>query len=83
MRSKLSLAGLLLVLLAVNLMVLNKESSLAQGRTVFLELAPVDPRSLMQGDYMVLRYALADQVPQAKTPASSTCRSTPVTWPPP
>src|SRR5690606_14158952 len=25
--------------------------------TLLLELAPVDPRSLMQGDYMALRYA--------------------------
>lgn len=28
------------------------------GTTFFLKLAPVDPRSLMQGDYMVLGYAL-------------------------
>jgi len=27
---------------------------------VFIELAPVDPRSLMQGDYMALRFRLAD-----------------------
>jgi uncharacterized membrane-anchored protein len=37
---------------------LQKERVLAEGQTVFLPLAPVDPRSLMQGDYMVLRYAL-------------------------
>ena len=27
-----------------------------------LELAPVDPRSLMQGDYMALRFAIADGI---------------------
>ena len=27
---------------------------------MLLELAPVDPRSLMQGDYMRLRYAIGD-----------------------
>jgi uncharacterized membrane-anchored protein len=27
---------------------------------VLLELAPVDPRSLMQGDYMALRFEVAD-----------------------
>lgn len=34
------------------------EQLLASGKVVFLALAPVDPRSLMQGDYMQLRYAL-------------------------
>ena len=64
MRSKWSVAGMLLILLVINAMVARKESALAHGRTVILELAPVDPRSLMQGDYMVLRYALADKVAQ-------------------
>lgn len=31
---------------------------------VYLKLAPVDPRSLMQGDYMVLRYAIAQKIRQ-------------------
>jgi uncharacterized membrane-anchored protein len=35
---------------------------LAHGRPVLLELAPVDPRSLMQGDYMILRYELEQQL---------------------
>lgn len=30
-----------------------------EGEVVILELAPRDPRSLIQGDYMVLRYRLA------------------------
>lgn len=51
-------AGLALVLAAVNFSVWQKEQLLASGKTVFLELAPVDPRSLMQGDYMRLDYAL-------------------------
>ncbi|MDC0671606.1 GDYXXLXY domain-containing protein [Nannocystis radixulma] len=38
--------------------VFQKEQVLASGETVLLPLAPVDPRSLMQGDYMELRYAL-------------------------
>lgn len=38
--------------------VLHKEHTLASGRLIYLELAPVDPRSLMQGDYMQLRYRL-------------------------
>ena len=29
---------------------------------MFLELAPVDPRSLMQGDYMALNFSLAAKI---------------------
>ncbi|MDR2129340.1 MAG: GDYXXLXY domain-containing protein, partial [Burkholderiaceae bacterium] len=32
------------------------ERTLAAGQVVLVELAPVDPRSLMQGDYMALRF---------------------------
>ncbi|MFT5421298.1 MAG: putative membrane-anchored protein [Candidatus Endobugula sp.] len=46
-------------LIAVNLTIYNKEQVLASGRIVLLQLAPVDPRSLMQGDYMRLRFAIA------------------------
>lgn len=49
----------LLVLLVVNFLIFQKERLLASGQTVFLELAPVDPRSLIQGDYMNLRYRIA------------------------
>ena len=38
---------------------LKKETILEEGQLILLELAPVDPRSLMQGDYMRLNYAIA------------------------
>ncbi len=47
-----------LVLVTVNLLILQKEALIREGRPVFVQLAPVDPRSLMQGDYMQLAYAL-------------------------
>src|SRR5690606_10833586 len=50
------LAGLLLILAVVNVGIWQRERILATGRTVVLALAPVDPRSLMQGDYMALRF---------------------------
>ena len=53
--------GLLLVLVAAGWTVWNNEKILREGKVVLLELAPVDPRSLMQGDYMALRFALADE----------------------
>ena len=37
---------------------LDKERTLRSGQLVLLQLAPVDPRSLLQGDYMDLRYEL-------------------------
>ncbi|MEL7965048.1 GDYXXLXY domain-containing protein [Vreelandella neptunia] len=53
------------VLLAVNWAVWQKERHLSEGEIVYLELAPVDPRSLMQGDYMALNFALSDQIQSA------------------
>lgn len=53
------LTGILL-LIGVNFSIWRKERLLANGTVVFLELAPVDPRSLMQGDYMALRFAVQD-----------------------
>jgi uncharacterized membrane-anchored protein len=50
--------GLVLVLGLVNGAIMQKEVRLADGRTIYLEHAPVDPRSLMQGDYMILNYGI-------------------------
>lgn len=50
------------VLAVVNLAIWQKEHHLAEGDIVYLPLAPVDPRSLMQGDYMALRFALANRI---------------------
>jgi uncharacterized membrane-anchored protein len=49
-------------LAAVNLSIAGKERLLASGRIVYLELAPVDPRSIMQGDYMALNYRVAEDI---------------------
>ncbi|MFP2897286.1 GDYXXLXY domain-containing protein [Corallococcus sp. 4LFB] len=50
--------GLALVFAALAFLVVQKETVLARGQPVLLRLAPVDPRSLLQGDYMVLDYAI-------------------------
>jgi uncharacterized membrane-anchored protein len=52
----------LVVLAAVNGGILAKERIRSTGERIFLALAPVDPRSLMQGDYMALRFAIAEQI---------------------
>ena len=59
MRRKLALIALaLVVFLTLNFAIYQKEQIKKHGQTVYLELAPVDPRSLIQGDFMRLSYAL-------------------------
>jgi uncharacterized membrane-anchored protein len=55
--------AVVLVLGAVNGSIFAKERIKTQGERIFLALAPVDPRSLMQGDYMALRFELANNIP--------------------
>lgn len=61
-RSALIVVGLLVSLALVGWEIAGKEQLLANGEALLLELAPRDPRSIMQGDYMTLRYALARDV---------------------
>ena len=57
-RKWIAVGSMILILLMVNTDIYKKERILSQGQIVLLELAPVDPRSLMQGDYMRLRFAI-------------------------
>ncbi|RYZ48981.1 MAG: hypothetical protein EOP49_17350 [Sphingobacteriales bacterium] len=52
------LGNLVLVLVLFHRSVYKKETILSKGTLVLMPLAPVDPRSLMQGDYMQLNYDL-------------------------
>lgn len=54
--------SLLAVLIFINFKVITYETHLASGEMVLLELAPVDPRGFMQGDYMTLSYALESEI---------------------
>ena len=60
MRRVVIIVGALLVLAGANLTIYRKQQVLQSGRVVLLELAPVDPRSLMQGDYMALRFQVVN-----------------------
>ena len=60
MRKVIAVLAGLVVLGAANWTIQSRERLLADGRVVLLELAPVDPRSLIQGDYMALRFKAAD-----------------------
>jgi uncharacterized membrane-anchored protein len=60
-------AATLVVLVAVNGSIVAKERIKSSGERIYLALAPVDPRSLMQGDYMALRFVVADQIPTVES----------------
>jgi len=62
MYKKIALLVLVLILAIVNWSIYQKEEHLKNGKVVFLKLAPVDPRSLMQGDYMALRFDIARDI---------------------
>lgn len=50
------LAGSVLTLVVANGAIWQKQQLIAKGTPLFLALEPVDPRSLMEGDYMRLRF---------------------------
>jgi len=60
------LLALLLVIGVAWWSVAGLERILRDGRPVLVELAPVDPRSLMQGDYMALRFAIDARLPRRR-----------------
>lgn len=68
-------AGIALSLAAVlataNLGIWQKQRLIAHGAPVFVELVPVDPRSLMQGDYMRLAYRLPDDLERRIDPLAA------------
>lgn len=70
LRDALLWGGLLLVLVAVNHGAAKRERILAEGRPLLLVLVPVDPRALMQGDYMALSYAAEHDISKALGHAS-------------
>lgn len=53
------LFGTLVVFLyLVNTGIINSEKNIENGTLAYFQLAPVDPRSLIQGDYMQLAYSI-------------------------
>ena len=74
MRSAVAIAACVAVLALVNVSIAGKERHLETGRVVYLELAPVDPRSLMQGDYMALRFRIANDALPAMRRSDSPAR---------
>jgi uncharacterized membrane-anchored protein len=57
--------GVVLALGAANHDVLNKEQVIQDGQKIYIALAPRDPRSLMQGDYMALNFGFPREIETA------------------
>ncbi len=56
---------LLIIIIVVQFLMIGgitfiKEQTLANGTDIKLKLEPVDPRSMLQGDYVQLRYTISD-----------------------
>jgi uncharacterized membrane-anchored protein len=66
------LLNLVLLLIYFNYSVIKKEV-LTDGQLILLALAPVDPRSLMQGDYMSLRYKISENMDYDNMPKQGYC----------
>lgn len=52
------IGGVLLAVVATSTAVSLQEWDLSRSRTVLFELGPADPRSIVQGDFMRLRYVI-------------------------
>ena len=59
--------GFLLIVLYIGHLIYQKEQVVKHGTEFFLKLAPRDPRSMMQGDYMSLDYTVTRQLQRQKT----------------
>lgn len=67
--------GLALILGLANWDILGKRRVVAEGAPLLLELRPVDPRSLIQGDYMALglaEHTMPDKATMATLPYRGT-----------
>lgn len=62
------LSNLIVFTLYFNYSISTKEALLEKGDVILLKLAPVDPRSLIQGDYMRLRYEIGENINHDKLP---------------
>jgi uncharacterized membrane-anchored protein len=52
--------AVLLTVLVANGAIWQKQALIATGKRILIPLAPVDPRSLMQGDFMRLRFSVIE-----------------------
>ena len=64
MRKIIAILTLLAALGLVNHSIYHLEQHRTTGQKILLKLAPVDPRALLQGDYMALQFEVANSIEQ-------------------
>ncbi|MBK05366.1 MAG: hypothetical protein CL920_32055 [Deltaproteobacteria bacterium] len=67
MRNIILWSSLLLVLIFANGVIYMRERSIRSGKEMYVSLLPRDPRSLIQGDYMVLRDQVSSQANRVRS----------------
>ena len=75
MSRRFKLAFLAIVVAQVFLLlglIADREFTLQTGTEVVLETAPIDPRSLLQGDFAILDYAISTLPPEIQVPVGET-----------
>jgi len=55
----------IMIFVIFNLMIYQKRQLLKSGETIYFSIAPRDPRSILQGDYMAFRYTLETDMKNA------------------
>jgi uncharacterized membrane-anchored protein len=56
------LAALAFLLAVLSFTIVSNERVVAQGDRIILETRPIDPRDLFRGEYVILRYAIEDDM---------------------
>ncbi len=67
-------AGSMVTLAVASFSIWQKQDLIARGQPVFVALAPADPRSLMQGDFMRLNFRLPEEMVQLAPPGVTAAR---------
>lgn len=57
-----AIATIAIALIAINININKKQDLIKNGEVLLFKLVPVDPRSIMQGDYMRLRFDLESKI---------------------
>lgn len=55
----------LIIFSVFNYAIYEKQQILSDGEIVLLKITPMDPRSLLQGDYMAFQYAIEEEMENA------------------
>jgi uncharacterized membrane-anchored protein len=62
MKNAILIMSMFIILALLNVGIIQKEQILKGGDVILLKIKPVDPRSIMAGDYMAFNYKMSDDI---------------------